>query len=206
MVCACATAATAAQIRGPPISPAIPQEDQGAQQATQPAPEQDSPAEDIPRSQRDAQRGDLLAFFPGAPVLGDVCVTHPLAASNVRAAALRDGAAAAAADKRKRDKYGRTGTGACTFVPLSHETYGRVGPAAFAFLNRIADVAAGSGAASRRVFLENAMRDLSTTLCRAVARQVRAAAPLQARHAGKAVLVGLAVPADDLPSLAGHLA
>ena len=119
---------------------------------------------------------------------------------------MRDGAAAAAADRRKRDKYGRTGTGACTFVPLSHETYGRVGPAAFAFLNKVADVAAGSGALSRRVFLENAMRDLSTTMCRAVARQVRASAPVQARHTGKAVLVGLAVPTDDLPPLVSQWA
>ena len=158
----------------------------------------------IPRSQRDAQRGDLLAFFPGAPVLGDVCVTHPLAASNIAAAAKTDGAAATAADARKRDKYGRTGTGACSFVPLSHETFGRVGPAAFAFLARVAKVAAGTGAAGQRLFLENAMRDISTTLCRAVARQVCAAAPVQARFAGKAVLVGLEVPTDDLLPLVGH--
>lgn len=169
-------------------------------------PAQGSPPAAVPRSRRPAQRGDILAFFPGAPVIGDVCVTHPLADSNVRAAALSDGAAAAAADQRKRDKYGRAGTGAFTLIPLCHETYGRVGPAAFAFLNRLADVAAGSGAASRRLFLENAMRDLSTTLCRAVARQVRAAAPLMARHAGKAVLMGLTVPSDDLSPLTGHLA
>ena len=160
----------------------------------------------MPRSQRDAQRGDLLAFFPGAPVLGDVCVTHPLARSHLQAASRTAGAAAAAAEQAKRDKYARTGTGACTFVPLCHETYGRVAPQAFAFLNRIAEVAAGSGAVSKRVFMENAMhmRDISTTLCRAVARQVRAAAPLQARLTGKPVLVGLTVPAGNLWALVGH--
>ena len=42
------------------------------------------------------------------------------------------------------------------------------------------------------------------TLCRAVAQQVHAAAPLMARHAGKAVLTGLAVPSDDLTPLTDH--
>ena len=109
------------------------------------------------------------------------------------------------AEERKWAKYGRTGVGACGFAPLAHETYGRVGPAVFAFLNRIADAAASSGAASRHVFLENAMRDISTTMCRAVARQVRASAPLVARLQGKPVLAGLAVPADDLEPLAGQV-
>ena len=77
-------------------------------------------------------------------------------------------------------------------------------PSPSAFLNRLADIAAGSGTASRRLLLENAIRDLSTTLCRAVARQVHAAAPLMARHAGKAVLTGLAVPSDDVTPLTCH--
>ena len=101
-------------------------------------------------------------------------------------------------------KYERTGTGACAFVPLAHETFGRAGPAAFAFLNKIADAASSSGAVSRRVFLHHAMRDLSTTLYRAVARQVRAF--VVARLMGKPVLAGLAVPTDDLLPLTGHLA
>ena len=46
--------------------------------------------------------------------------------------------------------------------------------------------------------------NLSTTRCRAVARQVRAAAPLLARHAGKAVLAGLTVPSDALSPLTGN--
>ena len=49
-------------------------------------------------------------------------------------------------------------------------------------------MAAVAGAVSRRRFLEDAMCDISTTLCQAIARQVHAAAPLMARHAGKAVL------------------
>ena len=160
----------------------------------------------VPRHLRPAERGDLLVLFPGEPVIADVCVTHPLASSKVGRAAATDAAAACEAEADKVRKYERTGTGACTFVPLAHETFGRAGPAAFAFLNKIADAASSSGAVSRRVFLHHAMRDLSTTLCRAVARQVRACAPLMARLMGKPVLAGLAVPTDDLLPLTGHVA
>ena len=66
------------------------------------------------------------------------------------------------------------GTGACRFIPLSHEKFGRAGPGAFALLNESAEFAASSGVVSKRIFLENAMRDLSTTLCRGIARHVLA--------------------------------
>ena len=76
---------------------------------------------------------------------------------------------AEAKDALKRDKYGRTGTGACRFVPLSHETYGRAGPPAFALLHELAEVAASTGAVSKNIFMENAMRDrlLSQPACSA---------------------------------------
>ena len=60
----------------------------------------------------------------------------------------------------------RTGTGACRFVPLSHETYGRADPEAFALLNEIAEHAAGIGSVSKKLVMESAMRELSTILCR----------------------------------------
>ena len=100
----------------------------------------------------------------------DVCVTHPLASCAVAAAAWGTGVSAEAKDALKRDKYGRTGTGACRFVPLFHETYGRAGPPAFALLHELAEFAASTGAVSKKIFMENAMRDLSTTLCRGIAR------------------------------------
>ena len=84
------------------------------------------------------------------------------------------GVSAEAKDALKRDKYGRTGTGACRFVPLSHETYGRAGPPAFALLHELAEFAASTGAVPKKIFMKNAMRDLSTTLCRGIARQVLA--------------------------------
>ena len=38
------------------------------------------------RSQRDPERVKLLALLPGRPIVADICVTHPLAVSAVKAA------------------------------------------------------------------------------------------------------------------------
>ena len=193
MACPPVTAQSSAPRTAAQQHPAQQQQQQRQQQQPHPP-----PLELPPRSHRDPQRGDLLAFLPGRPVVMDVCVTHPLAASDVAAAARTTGATAEAKDALKRNKYSRTGTGACSFVPLSHETYGRAGPEAFALLNEIAEYAAGIGSGSKKLFTENAMRDLSTTLCRGVARQVIASMPLQARMDGRAVLPGLPVLTDGL--------
>ena len=67
------------------------------------------------------------------------------------------------------------------------ETYGRAGPPAFALFHELAEFAASTGAVSEMT-LENAMRDLSTTLCRGIARQVLASVPLRARLDGRPVL------------------
>ena len=163
------------------------------QQRRQPHP---PPPQLPPRSH--SRRGDLIAFLPGRPAVMDVCVTHPLAASAVAAAAWTTGASAEDKDALKRNAYSRTGTGFCRFVPLTHEAYGRAGPEAFALLNEIAEYAAGIGSVSKKLFMENAMRDLSTTLCRGVARQVIASMPLQARMDCRAVLPGPPAPTDGL--------
>ena len=128
----------------------------------------------------------------------DVCVTHPLASSAVATAAWGTGVSAKAKDALKRDKYGRTGTAACRFVPLSHETYGRAGPPAFALLHELAEFAASTRAVSKKIFMENAMSDLYTTLCRGIAQQVLTSAPLRARLDGRPVLPGRPVPTDGL--------
>eukprot|EP00892_Ulva_mutabilis_P000040 jgi/Ulvmu1/10036/UM059_0085.1 len=135
----------------------------------------------------------------------DVKVMHALARSHVRGASREAGTTAEKGERQKRDKYGAV-TGAAQFIPLVHETYGRVGRDAYRFLQTVAEVAAGHGAVSKRTFLLNAMRDLSTTLCRALARQARTAAPLRARLVGRALLPGLPVPTDGLPALTGHRA
>ena len=91
------------------------------------------------RSRRSPERGDLLALLPGRPNVPDICVTHPLVASAVMAAARDTGVTARGKESLKREKYSRTGTGACRFVPPSQETFGRAGPAASALLNEIAE-------------------------------------------------------------------
>ena len=69
-------------------------------------------------------------------------MTHPLTASAAKAAARDTGATAKGKDLLKRDKYSRNSTGACRFVPLSHEMFRCAGPAAFDLLNEIAEFAA----------------------------------------------------------------
>ena len=130
-------------------------------------------------------------------------MTHPLAASAVKAAARNTGATAKGKVPLKRDEYSRTGAGACRFVPLSHETFGRAGPAAFALLIDIAEFAACPGVVSIKIFLENAMRDLSTTLCRGITRQFLVTVPLRARLNSYPVVAGLPVVTDDLIPVAG---
>ena len=62
---------------------------------------------------------------------------------------------------------------------------------------------ASSGVVPKTAFLENAMRDLSTTLCRGITRHVLAKVPLRARLNGRPVVAGLPVPADDIVPVAG---
>ena len=117
----------------------------------------------------------------------------------VAAAAWGTGVSAEAKGALKRDKYGRTGTGACRFVPLSHETYGWAGPPAVALLHELAEFAASTGAVSKKTFMENAMHDLSTTRqCRGIARQVLASALLRACLDDRPVLPGQPIPTDGL--------
>ena len=87
---------------------------------------------------------------------------------------------------------------ACRFVPLSHEVSARAGPPTSALLHEIAESAASPGAVPTKVFMENAMRNLSTARCRGIARQVLAPAPLQARLDGRPVLPGRPVSTDSL--------
>ena len=83
------------------------------------------------------ERGDILAVMPSGLVVLDVSLTHPSADSYVQAAAARAGAAAAARDRYKRQKYAAmTMHAATTFVPLTIESYRRLGTPAMVFLNK----------------------------------------------------------------------
>ena len=92
-----------------------------------------------PCSQLSSGRDDLLALLPGRPIVVDVCMTRPLAASAVEAVARDTGATAKGKDSLERENYSRTGTGSCQFVPLHHEAFGRAESAAVALVNEIAE-------------------------------------------------------------------
>ena len=127
----------------------------------------------------------------------DVSVTHPTSRSFVARAAEQPGYAAEERDRVQRRKY-EGALGSYRFVPLSHETYGRLGAPAYSFLQELADVAAASGATSKREYLSNALRDLSVALCKGLARQARLYAPLRRRATGKTLRPGLVVPTAAL--------
>ena len=78
------------------------------------------------------------------------------------------------------------------------ESYGRLGPAAMAFLTSVAKLAAdgmeGNPERCRAVFVEGAMRELAVTLCRGVGRMYRASLQVRARAAGGRWLAGLGTP------------
>ena len=52
------------------------------------------------------------------------------------------------------------------FVPLSTETFGRLGKPAMALLNKLAECASASGVVLKDGFVVNALRELSVGLCR----------------------------------------
>ena len=78
----------------------------------------------------------------------------------------------------------------------------RAGPAAVALLNDIAEFVSSYLVVSKRFFLENAMRNQSTTLCRGITRQVLSSVPLRARLNGHPMVAGLPVPTVDLVPIA----
>ena len=82
-------------------------------------------------------------------------------------------------------------------VPLSHESYGRLGQPASQLLNELAILASSSGAVGKAQFVESALRELSVTLCRGNHRIVAAYAALNARMTGRALIPGLPVPTAD---------
>jgi hypothetical protein len=98
---------------------------------------------------------------------GHLCYS-PSGASSLRAAALTDGAAAAARrDTSKRAAYNALDPNGYDFVPFSAESYGRLGKPALALLSRFGEVACSSETVSKGAFVAGALRELSVGLCRA---------------------------------------
>ena len=114
-------------------------------------------------------RGDILAILRAVTAL-DISVTHPACAGTcdasfraLRRAAGEDGHAAQARDEAKRRKYADNNFRE-QFVPLSHETYGRLGKPAMALLSDLGDIVAGAGRSSKSAFMNRALAELSVAL------------------------------------------
>ena len=97
--------------------------------------------------------GGILAMFPRRLIVADVSVIHPGADIFVRAGAATSGAAAKVQDDQKYRKYNRAGSAVYSMVPLSHESYGRMGQPASQLLNELAIWASSSGAVGKAQFV-----------------------------------------------------
>ena len=143
-------------------------------------------------------RGDILAAHGDGDVVLDGTIVHPCADSYVGVGAADPGGAARVREQRKRDAYGALAEHPYEFVPLVAESYGRLGPAAMAYLGRLADGAAERDSAcaswGRAEFVEVVLRELSASLARSVGRMYHASLQVRARAAGSDFWSGLARP------------
>jgi hypothetical protein len=140
-----------------------------------------------------------MFVFPCRPVVGDVSVIHPAAASFAWGAARTPGFAAAARDASKRRAY-RQVSSTLHFVPTSAEFFGRLGAPALTLLRDLADqaVQAGRPGLSRVAFISRALRELSVALCRGNASLCRSGAYVATRAAGRTPMRGLARPLTEV--------
>ena len=79
-------------------------------------------------------------------------VIHPAASSYVQAARTVGGAAAVR-DAAKRLRYESIGPNGYTFVPISVETFGRLGKPAMELINKLAATVAAGGAVEKSAFM-----------------------------------------------------
>ena len=149
-----------------------------------------------PRVRAASRGGVLYALAEGLTVV-DVSIVHPAAATFARLAC-SPGGAAAKRDAEKRHKYLTTDPHGYTFVPLSHETFGRLGKPAMDLINTLASAAAESGV-YKEGFVINALRELSVSLCRGNGIMFRRGLMNMARVSGAAFREGLALPTADVP-------
>ena len=118
-------------------------------------------------------------------------MVHPAAQTYVRSAAAADGSAAATRDQMRRNRYQVADPDGYAFVPMSFETYGRMGKPAMQLLNTLVDVAAAGGSVDRDAFMRTALRELSIGLCRGNGVLYKRGVTVLARVTGTSFLAGL---------------
>jgi hypothetical protein len=130
---------------------------------------------------------------------------HPAAPSFVAAAAATTTCAAARnRDAFKRAHYARRGLGGgYELVPVSVESFGRLGAPAYALLGRVADVAADGGGVSKAAFMESALQEMGVTLAKGNGRVLHVHLSRVAQASGRAYLRGLPVPVAEVVGLEG---
>ena len=147
---------------------------------------------------RQGSRGDILLALSSALTVADVSIVHPAADTYVRAAANAAGSAAAVRDQAKRARYETDDPHGYAFIPLSMETYGRMGKPAMELLNKLAETAADGGV-NKDSFVTNALRVLSIGLCRGNAVLYKRSLPVMARVRGTSFRSGMLVPTGEIP-------
>jgi hypothetical protein len=108
-----------------------------------------------------------MFVFPRRLIVGDVSVIHPTSGSCAQTAARLPGWAAARRDAAKERAYRRVSSG-LPFVPLSVESFGRLGAPALLLLRSLADhaVQAWGPGLSRDAFISGALREPCATVMR----------------------------------------
>jgi hypothetical protein len=143
--------------------------------------------------------GNVMFMFPRRLVVCDVSDIHPAAASFAVGAARTPGFAAAARDASKWRAY-RHVSSALPFVPISVESFGRLGAPALTLLGGLAGqaVLAGGPDLSRAAFISGALWELCVALCLGNASLCRLGAYVGARATGWTPICGLARPSAEI--------
>jgi hypothetical protein len=144
--------------------------------------------------------GDLLFSLEGQQCVGDVSVIHPGASTYCAVAAKTDGGAAARRDAAKTALYRGYGAGYYRFVPLTVETFGRLGQPLMKLITDVSNQATqhGNGTFTREQFVTGVLRELSVCLCRRNASLERAVAGCFVRVSGGSYSPGLDQPTTEI--------
>jgi hypothetical protein len=144
--------------------------------------------------------GDLLLSLEGQQCMGDVSVIHPGASTYCAVAAKTDGGAAAQRDADKTALYQGCGAGCYRFVPLTVETFGRLGKPLMKLVTDVSDQATqhGNGTFACEQFVTGVFRELSVCLCHRNASLERAVAGCSARFSGGTYSPGLDQPTAEV--------
>ena len=147
------------------------------------------------------RRGDISVVL-GADrmVMADVVVTDACSASALAAGSARNtGKAAAVAARAKHNALdGIALADGNDFVPLAHESHGRMGKEALTLLQDLGEVAESNGRVSKRAFVHAALCKLSVALAKGNGRMYTTTCFSVSRAHGHDYTSGDAVPTADL--------